>query len=175
MLFAMCPFLPLLQALRPMSASCVIPSDPDISGIGVRSAIYIQNLLCFIPAVWALLDGEVSNYELETAETQSTTNLILAFAILISTIVQACTLGLTNYHATIVLSLSWMNNTNAFVYFLLYVHHKSGQVEPSWSAWIRHIQEKWSFLSKSPKSYTDSSSKLVDPEAKIPQKPTQTS
>ncbi|KAJ3501163.1 hypothetical protein NMY22_g19020 [Coprinellus aureogranulatus] len=129
-----------------MSASCHIPSNPDISGIGVRFAIYLQNLLCFLPAIWAIWDGHVSDYELESAETQSTTNLVLAFAILISCIVQASTLGLTNFHAAIVLSLSWMNNTNAFIYFLLYVQHKGqggeGHVEPRWSAWISHIKRQ---------------------------------
>ncbi|KAJ3513140.1 hypothetical protein NMY22_g15129 [Coprinellus aureogranulatus] len=135
---------PSLGGILEMSAPCVISSNPDISGIGVRVAIYIQNLLCFIPAIWAIWDGHVSDYELESAETQSTTNLVLAFAILISCIVQALTLGLTNYHAAIVLSLSWMNNTNAFIYFLLYVQYKGQEgrehVEPRWSAWVSHIK-----------------------------------
>ncbi|KAF6763568.1 hypothetical protein DFP72DRAFT_750251, partial [Ephemerocybe angulata] len=118
---------------------------PDIAGVGVRIAIYIQNLLCFIPAFWALADGKVTRGELDAAETQATTNLVLAFAILISSIVQAQTLGLTNYHASIVLNMSWMNNTNAFIYFLLYVQYKSQgsnprRVPPTWSAWARHIR-----------------------------------
>ncbi|TEB29278.1 ankyrin [Coprinellus micaceus] len=130
---------------RPLNPSmCLVPANPDISGIGVRIAIYLQNLLGFIPAVWAVWDWKVTDHELESAETQSTTNLVLAFAILISCIVQAFTLGLTSYHATVVLSLSWMNNTNAFIYFLLYVHYKSQglepQVAPQWSSWIKHIQ-----------------------------------
>jgi hypothetical protein len=131
--------------LRSKPAMCSLPSNPDISGIGVRIAIYIQNLLCFIPAVWAIWDFEVTDYELESAETQSTTNLVLAFAILISCIVQALTLGLTSYHASIVLSLSWMNNTNAFIYFLLYVYYKcqgpKPQIEPRWSPWIIHVKD----------------------------------
>ncbi|KAF6750490.1 hypothetical protein DFP72DRAFT_509336 [Ephemerocybe angulata] len=126
---------------------CLIPANPDIAGIGVRIAIYAQNLLCFFPAFWALLDGKVTETELESAETQATTNLILAFAILISAMVQATTLGLTSYHASIVLNMSWMNNTNAFIYFLLYVQHKSQPtpgsghvVEPTFRAWARHIR-----------------------------------
>ncbi|KAF6747699.1 hypothetical protein DFP72DRAFT_1016024, partial [Ephemerocybe angulata] len=126
---------------------CKIPANPDIAGIGVRIAIYAQNLLCFFPAFWALLDGKVTETELESAETQATTNLVLAFAILISSMVQATTLGLTSYHASIVLSMSWMNNTNAFIYFLLYVQHKSQSisgsghvVEPTFRAWARHIR-----------------------------------
>ncbi|KAJ6582972.1 hypothetical protein DFH09DRAFT_1029403 [Mycena vulgaris] len=102
-----------------------IPSDPDISGIGIPVAIYAQNLLSFIPAIGAFWDGRVSAYELESIETQSTTIIIAAFAILISAMVQARTQGLSNFHASIVLSLSWMNNTNTFIYFLLYVQHRS--------------------------------------------------
>ncbi|KAJ7626701.1 hypothetical protein B0H17DRAFT_911274, partial [Mycena rosella] len=82
-----------------------------------RLAIYAQNVLSFIPAVWALWDRNVSEYELESVETQSTTILITAFAILISAMVEARTVGLSNFHASIVLSLSWMNNTNTFIYF----------------------------------------------------------
>ncbi|KAF5311676.1 hypothetical protein D9611_009544 [Ephemerocybe angulata] len=124
---------------------CRIPGNPDISGVGVRSAIYSQNLLCFIPAFWALVDGRVTRDELDAAETQTTTNLVLAFAILVSSIVQAQTLGLTSYHANIVLSMSWMNNTNTFIYFLLYVQHKSQistrrRVEAKWYAWARYIR-----------------------------------
>ncbi|KAJ3531342.1 hypothetical protein NMY22_g8195 [Coprinellus aureogranulatus] len=123
--------------------SCLIPSNPDVSGIGVRIAIYIQNLLCFIPALWALWDGKVTNYEMDSAEAHSTTNLVLAFAILISCIFQALARGLTNYHGSIILSLSWMNNTNAFIYFLLYVQHKSqgeAGIVPKKRAWIKHIK-----------------------------------
>ncbi|KAH6913549.1 hypothetical protein BKA70DRAFT_725590, partial [Coprinopsis sp. MPI-PUGE-AT-0042] len=127
-------------------ASCSIPGNPDIAGIGVRIAIYIQNLLCFAPALWALWDGEVTQDELDSAETQTATNLVLAFAILISSIVQALTLGLSNYHANIVLSMSWMNNTNVFIYFLLYIHHKRHDVKPNWASWYRHVRKKFGIL-----------------------------
>ncbi|KAJ3518323.1 hypothetical protein NMY22_g13736 [Coprinellus aureogranulatus] len=130
--------------------SCLIPSNPDIAGIGVRIAIYVQTFLCFIPAIWALWDSYITDYELESLETQSTTNLILAFAILISCSVQALTSILSNYHAYIVLSMSWMNNTNAFIYFLLYVHYKANlkdgpghsPVKPEWSAWKTHLKSQ---------------------------------
>ncbi|KAJ6459138.1 ankyrin repeat-containing domain protein, partial [Mycena vitilis] len=122
---------------------CTIPADPDISGVGVRTAIYAQNLLSFIPVLWALWDGEVSDYELECVETQSTTILVTAFAILISALVQG-TRGLSNFHASVVLDLSWMNNTNTFIYFLLYVQHKSqpgaGQIPSTLSAWMVHFR-----------------------------------
>ena len=141
-----------------VAAICTIPANPDIAGIGVRIAIYAQNILCFILAIWALLDGKVTPEELEYAEAQTTTNLVLAFAILISSVVQGLTLGMTSYHGNIVLMMSWMNNTNAFVYFVLYIHHKTGlldtdgRVEPTWKAWLRHVKDqvapfcKWTYL-----------------------------
>ncbi|KAJ6592768.1 hypothetical protein B0H19DRAFT_917438 [Mycena capillaripes] len=133
-----------------MSPTC-FKADPDISGIGARAAIYMQNLLSFIPAIWALWDGKVTKVELDSVETQSTTILVTAFAILIAAIVEAQTAtGLSNFHASVVLSLSWMNNTNTFIYFLLYIRHKSladaGRIE-GLSSWIKHIREKvWTNL-----------------------------
>lgn len=104
-----------------------IQANPDISGIGVRAAIYAQNFLSFVPAIYALLDKEVTLTELDALEDQSITILITAFAILISTVIQALKVGgVSNVHTTIVLNLSWMNNTNTFIYFLLYVHYKLG-------------------------------------------------
>ncbi|KAH6902331.1 hypothetical protein BKA70DRAFT_1435072 [Coprinopsis sp. MPI-PUGE-AT-0042] len=111
------------------SALCKIPANPDIAGIGVRISIYAQNIICILSALRALWDGNVTSGELEYAETQTlaTTNLILAFAILISSMmVQASTLGISDYHAKIALIMSWMNNTDAFVYFILDIHHKTG-------------------------------------------------
>ncbi|KAJ7664536.1 hypothetical protein DFH06DRAFT_1187984 [Mycena polygramma] len=63
-----------------LSPPC-IPAEPDISGIGVRAAIYAQNLLSFIPAISALSHGEVALYELDVVKDQSTTILITAFGI----------------------------------------------------------------------------------------------
>ncbi|KAJ7124375.1 hypothetical protein C8R44DRAFT_619785 [Mycena epipterygia] len=138
-----------------MSAQC-IPSDPDISGIGARVAIYVQNPLSFVPAIWALSDGQVSPYELDSIETQSTTILITAFAILISAMVQTRSLGLSSFHASIVLSLSWMNNTNTFIYFLLYVQYRSqtgpGQIKPDLSSWITHLKRSLSLTEDDPES-----------------------
>jgi hypothetical protein len=137
------------------SSTVSIPANPDISGVGVRTAIYAQNFLCLLFAMWALRDGKVTPGKLEYAEVQTTTNLILAFAILISSIVQANTLGISNYHANIVLMMSWMNNTNAFAYFILYVHHKvglqegEGRVDATWRAWIKHVRNSFSGMYES--------------------------
>jgi hypothetical protein len=124
-----------------------IPGNPDINGIGIRITIYTQNILSFLPAFYALFnDGRIDSVELKTVEKQSTTILITAFAILISLIVQAHFFGLSSFHTSIVLSLSWMNNTNTFIYFLLYIHHQSDpeheqRIRPRWSEWIRHITQ----------------------------------
>ncbi|KAG6864942.1 hypothetical protein C0993_008420, partial [Termitomyces sp. T159_Od127] len=111
------------------SDNICIQGNPDISGIGVRTAIYAQNLLSFAPALFALRDGKITRTELEGLETQSRTILITAFAILVSAIVQAFTGGITNLHASIILNLSWMNNTNLFIYLLLYFQHRTNLTE----------------------------------------------
>ncbi|KAJ3551864.1 hypothetical protein NP233_g13001 [Leucocoprinus birnbaumii] len=132
----------------PTSMNC-IPANPDISGLGVRMAIYIQNILSLVPAIWALRDGNVTLAELEVLQKQSVTILLTAFAILISTIVQALTSNVTSYHATIILNLSWMNNTNTFIYLLLYAHHiyhqflRSGQTKLSLARyWWQEVQKE---------------------------------
>lgn len=100
--------------------SC-IPPNPDISGIGARTAIYAQNLLCFLPVVLNLWDGQVTAEEMKGIKEQSISMLAIAFAILISTIVEAQTKtaiigqSIDKFHAVIILDLSWMNNTNTWI------------------------------------------------------------
>ncbi|KAG6879263.1 hypothetical protein C0992_004010 [Termitomyces sp. T32_za158] len=96
---------------------------------GVWTAIYAQNLLSFIPTLWALKDRQITLTKLEELEKQSATILITAFAILISTVIQAHNHGISDYHAAIILDLSWMNNTNLFIYFLLYTYHRVNLLE----------------------------------------------
>src|SRR5712672_2133168 len=127
-------------------ADLCIPANPDISGIGVRTAIYVQNFLCFAPIVAHLWDGKVTIDELNGIKDQSISMLPIAFAILISTIIEAKGPGqgqsVTNFHAAVVLDLSWMNNTSTFIWFLLYAHHRSindmeSRVIPAtWSGWL---------------------------------------
>ncbi|KAJ3574991.1 hypothetical protein NP233_g1397 [Leucocoprinus birnbaumii] len=121
-----------------------IPANPDISGLGVRIAVYIQNFLSLVPAYWALRDGQVTPAELETLEKQSVTILITAFAILITALLQTGQKSISNYHATIILNLSWMNNTNTFIYVLLHVHHK-------YSTFQRNFKEKKGTVAQIPR------------------------
>jgi hypothetical protein len=126
--------------------SCSIPANPDISGTGVRVAIYVQNLLSFVPAFYALAnDLNVDEQELKTTKDISITILVTAFSILISAIAQALSHGLSAFHLSVILNLSWMNNTNTFIYFVLWVHHrtyaaKKGRIPPTWAAWKKHIR-----------------------------------
>ncbi|KAJ7155161.1 hypothetical protein C8R46DRAFT_854725, partial [Mycena filopes] len=106
---------------------------PDITGIGVRIAIYAQNILCFVPIMLHLQDepfnGFVSDDEMKGIKDQSIGMLAVAFAILISTMIQAKTAvqgqPITGFHAAVILDLSWMNNTSTWIWFLLYAHHVS--------------------------------------------------
>ncbi|KAJ7169003.1 hypothetical protein C8R46DRAFT_243685 [Mycena filopes] len=111
-----------------------ITANPDITGIGVRTAIYAQNILCFVPIVLHLQDGFVSAQEMKGIKDQSIGMLAVAFAILISTIIQAKTAvqgqPITGFHAAVILDLSWMNNTSTWLWFLLYAHHiSSSEIE----------------------------------------------
>jgi len=127
-------------------ANLCIPANSDISGIGVRTATYVQNLLCFAPVIAHLWDGRVTIDEIKGIKDQSIGMLAIAFAILISTVIEAKRLGLsqsiTNFHAAVVLDLSWMNNTSTFIWFLLYAHHRSINEDKSmvipvtWSGWL---------------------------------------
>jgi hypothetical protein len=124
-----------------MNTDKCIPANPDISGIGVRAAIYTQNLLCFLPVILYLRDGKISVDELAGIQDQSTGMLAIAFAILITTASLAAGPNPTvsNFHAAIILNLSWMNNTSTWIWFILYVHERSRAkykpVGATWSTW----------------------------------------
>ncbi|KAJ7840509.1 ankyrin repeat-containing domain protein [Mycena olivaceomarginata] len=129
--------------------SCTIPSNPDVSGIGVRAAIYAQNLTCFLPVIVHLWDGKISRDELKGVKDQSIGMLAVAFAILFTTIILAKGAGgdqtITSYHAAVVLDLSWMNNTSTWIWFILYAHHRSKRDDhptgANWSEWCNTLLE----------------------------------
>ncbi|KAG6823504.1 hypothetical protein H0H87_000936, partial [Tephrocybe sp. NHM501043] len=102
-----------------------IASNPDITGIGVRAAIYAQNLFSLLFAVRVFWDGRITRNELDAIDQQSSTIMITAFALLFSTIIQAYSpQGLSNVHVTVILNLSWMTSTNIFIYLLVYTHRR---------------------------------------------------
>ena len=88
-----------------------IPANPEIAGIGIRASTYAQNFIGVFLAACYLIDGEISPDEAEYIDTASNAILMTGCAILISAFIQAKTIGLSTYHAMIVLNLSWMNNS----------------------------------------------------------------
>ena len=88
-----------------------IPANPEIAGIGIRASTYAQNFVGVFLAACYLIDGEISPDEAEYIDTASNAILMTGCAILISAFIQAKTIGLSAYHAMIVLNLSWMNNS----------------------------------------------------------------
>jgi hypothetical protein len=125
-----------------------ITSNTDISGIGVRTAAYAQNILSFVPAVLALLDGKISPGELDSLAEQSTTILLSAYALLIAGLILARN-QLDNYHTTIVLNLSWMNNTNTFIY-ILFLWHRDPKLWSKFRWPPPPVEEPKPLTSKSP-------------------------
>ncbi|KAG6852769.1 hypothetical protein C0991_009209, partial [Blastosporella zonata] len=120
--------------LLPIMVYC-IPSDPDITGIGVRAAIYIQNFFTLIPSARVLWDGKITRNEIDAIEEQSFTTLITAFALLFTTIIQTRSkLGIkfNTSDVSAVLNLSWMNNTNVLPVLEPYVvRYQSRALVPS--------------------------------------------
>ena len=110
-----------LQCSPRSNASQGITANPDISGIGVRTAIYIQAALSLVHAYVAGYDGKIDDSELESLFTVFTGILLPGCALLLSAIIQAKTFGLSAYHAMIVLFLSWINNTTALTFFVYIV------------------------------------------------------
>jgi len=107
----------LLQCLPALNASQGITANPDISGIGVRTAIYIQAALSLVHPLIAGYDGKIDDFELQSLATVYLGILLPGCALVLSAIIQARTFGLSAYHAMIVLFLSWINNTSALTFF----------------------------------------------------------
>ncbi|KAJ7035779.1 hypothetical protein C8F04DRAFT_954646, partial [Mycena alexandri] len=123
---------------------CSSLSNPDVSGVGVRAAIYAQNLTCFFPVIVHLWDRKISRDELKGIKDQSIGMLAVAFAILL-TPPKCPNVAATCYHAAVVLDLSWMNNTSTWIWFILYVHHRSKRdnqpTGAQWSEWYTALLE----------------------------------
>ncbi|RXW15311.1 hypothetical protein EST38_g10552 [Candolleomyces aberdarensis] len=100
-------------------ANCTqsIDPNPDISGIGVRVAIYAQAILTLVQPVLAALDKYISEEELASLHILYLGILIPGCALLLSAVIQTSRDGLSVYHAIIVLNLSWINNTSALIFF----------------------------------------------------------
>jgi hypothetical protein len=105
------------QCSPALNASQGITANPDISGIGVRTAIYTQAVISLIHPLVAGYDGKIDDFEIKSLATVYLGILLPECALLFSAIIQARTFGLSAYHAMIVLFLSWINNTSALTFF----------------------------------------------------------
>lgn len=103
--------------------TCVLPSTPDIVGIGVRCSIYGQTLLCFLPPILVILKKS-SMDGLALSERLATTSLPLAFLTLVIAIVQALDNDLSSYHAHIALKLGGLNIVGLMVLFWTYAKYE---------------------------------------------------
>jgi len=92
------------------NAIACIQANPDIAGIGVRISIYIQNVLGLLLALVYAWDGVITIEETKSFQSITTNLLLTACALLISTLIQAKSFGISLYHALIVLNLSWINS-----------------------------------------------------------------
>jgi len=95
---------------------CVNP-NPDISGIGVRTAIYAQAVFTLVQPLIAGSDGYIDELELKSLHQLYLGILLPGCALLFAAIIQSRTFGLSVYHGVIVLNLSWINNTSALIFF----------------------------------------------------------
>ncbi|KAJ7174749.1 hypothetical protein C8R46DRAFT_1252723 [Mycena filopes] len=92
------------------SSQCTgIAPNPDIAGIGVRAAIYVQALLSVIYPICFAADGVITPEESKTMSRISLNISLTACALLVSTVIQAATLGISLYHTLTILQLSWIN------------------------------------------------------------------
>ncbi|KAJ7290735.1 hypothetical protein C8J57DRAFT_1459142 [Mycena rebaudengoi] len=96
----------------------------DISGIGVRAAIYAK-IFCFLPVVAHLRDGTVSAEEMKGVKDRHARRRI-PHSHFHHHPGHCCRRTADNrFHAAIILDLSWMNNTSTWIWFLLYAHYLS--------------------------------------------------
>ncbi|KAH6907557.1 hypothetical protein BKA70DRAFT_1283377 [Coprinopsis sp. MPI-PUGE-AT-0042] len=98
------------------SLQCIDPNS-DIAGVGVRAAIYLQATLTLIQPILAILDGHISEDELDNLHPLYIGILLPGCALLLSAAIHAGKYGVSAYHSTIVLYLSWINNTSALIFF----------------------------------------------------------
>ncbi|KAH6914610.1 hypothetical protein BKA70DRAFT_551390 [Coprinopsis sp. MPI-PUGE-AT-0042] len=115
-----------------MASACIITATPDVSGTGVRLSVYLQSLLCLVPLILVALNKRTLLEGLNLSERLTTTNLILAFAVLVSSIFQALGNGLSSYHAHVAMKLSWLNISNVLVFYWMYAEYKARHSSPEY-------------------------------------------
>ncbi|KAJ2916274.1 hypothetical protein MD484_g4152, partial [Candolleomyces efflorescens] len=108
----------------PVPPSCVEP-NPDISGIGVRLAIYIQAFVNIACVILFSLDNYISPFEHKVLINASLNLFVSGCALLICTAVQGTTFGLSLHHALVVLNLNWIIGFSGLLYVLIFAYNFS--------------------------------------------------
>ncbi|KAH6911861.1 hypothetical protein BKA70DRAFT_1268728 [Coprinopsis sp. MPI-PUGE-AT-0042] len=84
-----------------MSSLQCIDANPDIAGVGVRAAIYLQATLTLIQPILAILDGHISEDELDNLHPLYIGILLPGCALLLSAVIHAGKYGVSPYHSII--------------------------------------------------------------------------
>jgi hypothetical protein len=101
---------------------CINP-NPDISGVGVRVSIYVQAFFNIVCAIIFSRDTWISDFEHTILTTTSLNLFLIGCALLLSTVIQGATLGLTVHHALIVLNLNWIVGLSALLYVFIWTYN----------------------------------------------------
>jgi hypothetical protein len=120
-----------------------IQANPDIAGIGIRLSVYIQNLFTFLIAVSTLTDGKITKAEGRVVVAQSRVLLLTARSLLFSAFVQVKTFGMSEYHAIVILNLTWISTSNIFLLWLLRLVQDTPTSSTSPSPSISSVEARW--------------------------------
>jgi hypothetical protein len=93
--------------LNPTQVPCA-DSDPDITGIGVTLAVFLQAFCNLIASGVAVYDGEIDKGEAEGIFGISKENLYLSGALILTSAIQLAQGTLSAYHAVMVLQMTWV-------------------------------------------------------------------
>ena len=122
------------------SSTLCIPPDLDVAGIGVRVAIYVQNILVVITSVVSLWDGEVCPKEFKFITNPTVNIFILMWAISVSAFsLPRIELRGTNFYTQLIYRFILINYNTVLIWILVYVFHR-----------IKHNKERFSLFPFSP-------------------------
>lgn len=97
---------------------CLI-ANPDISGVGIRLAIYLEAFLNVACATIFCPDASISNFEHAILAASSRNLFLTGCALLICAFYQGSMQGLTVHHTLIILNLNWIIYLSALLYVFI--------------------------------------------------------
>ncbi|KAJ3508780.1 hypothetical protein NLJ89_g5564 [Agrocybe chaxingu] len=84
-----------------------INSEPDVAGIGVRLAIFIQIFLAFLPPILAISDGKVTPSEAKRMFRLSIQSLAFAACLIFVATIKLAQASLSAYHTLTIVHMTW--------------------------------------------------------------------